>query len=162
MSNNFKKHSINHCHMLVLQGHCPLVGLLKPSLHVQILICFVDVYQNHGVVWLHWYWYVKARKHTFLGMSSMDCACSYASLTQDRIMERPNHSSKMSPSAFIIHSTVKVKRSSEGFNEHSCSQRSLELRVCTYYMKKLLGKCCARHVKWSIYLGNIGITVWTR
>ena len=45
-------------------------------------------------------------------------------------MERPNHSSKMSPSAFIIHSTVKVRRSSDGFSEHSCSQRSLkEVRV---------------------------------
>ena len=42
-------------------------------------------------------------------------------------MERPNHSSKMSPSAFIIHSTVKVKRSSDGFSEHSCSQRSLKV-----------------------------------
>ena len=30
-----------------LQG---IFGLLKPFLHVQILICFVDVYQNHGVV----------------------------------------------------------------------------------------------------------------
>ena len=29
-----------------LQG---IFGLLKPFLHVQILICFVDVYQNHGV-----------------------------------------------------------------------------------------------------------------
>ena len=26
-----------------------IFGLLKPFLHVQILICFVDVYQNHGV-----------------------------------------------------------------------------------------------------------------
>ena len=31
-----------------LQG---IFGLLKPFLHVQILICFVDVYQNHGVLW---------------------------------------------------------------------------------------------------------------
>ena len=30
-----------------LQG---IFGLLTPFLHVQILICFVDVYQNHGVV----------------------------------------------------------------------------------------------------------------
>ena len=30
-----------------LQG---IFGLLKPFLHVQILICFVDVYQNHGVL----------------------------------------------------------------------------------------------------------------
>ena len=31
-----------------LQG---IFGLLKPFLHVQILICFVDVYQNHGVLY---------------------------------------------------------------------------------------------------------------
>ena len=30
-----------------LQG---IFGLLKPFIHVQILICFVDVYQNHGVI----------------------------------------------------------------------------------------------------------------
>ena len=30
-----------------LQG---IFGLLKPFIHVHILICFVDVYQNHGVV----------------------------------------------------------------------------------------------------------------
>ena len=29
-----------------LQG---IFGLLNPFLHVQILICFVNVYQNHGV-----------------------------------------------------------------------------------------------------------------
>ena len=29
-----------------LQG---IFGVLKPFLHVQILICFVDVYQNHSV-----------------------------------------------------------------------------------------------------------------
>ena len=27
-----------------------IFGLLKPFLHVQILICFVDIYQNHGVL----------------------------------------------------------------------------------------------------------------
>ena len=29
-----------------LQG---IFGLLKPFIHVHILICFVEVYQNHGV-----------------------------------------------------------------------------------------------------------------
>ena len=33
-----------------LQG---IFGLLKPFIHVHILICFVEVYQNHGVSQLY-------------------------------------------------------------------------------------------------------------
>ena len=41
--------------------------------------------------------------------------------------ERPNHSSKISPSAFITHSTENVRRSSDGLSEHSCSHKSLKI-----------------------------------
>ena len=45
------KHLKGTWHQMIARSHQlqGIFGLLKPFIHVHILICFVDVYQNHGV-----------------------------------------------------------------------------------------------------------------
>mmetsp|Transcript_11210 Transcript_11210/g.28759 ORF Transcript_11210/g.28759 Transcript_11210/m.28759 type:complete len:612 (+) Transcript_11210:353-2188(+) len=68
--------------------------------------------------------------------SMMRCACSYASLTQERMTVRPSHCDSMLPSGVMSHTAENARRSTPGLRLHSSWHSrcgSIGMTRCTRY-----------------------------